>query len=228
MISSAVIVPEPEDVSPPSPSHKRRQSSTSYNEPFKRPRLDTQPSRDSHPRLTSPSSPPRRKPSVTGTGAAEERKRSQRLFGALLGTLSQSSTTTAQRRRADIEKKQLGKLQQRDEELEDEKRRKREKLDAVRRVEQRIWDERSVSLSLEMERRVRADAGVQMRIRHRNILAEARFLRTKAEPRLVSDRTLLFTGELELMIPIVLQAMGPPPRRTKPDQTPDRKRRENH
>jgi pinin/SDK/memA/ protein conserved region len=69
------------------------------------------------------------------------------LFGALLGTLSQSSTTTAQRRRADIEKKQLGKLQQRDEEAEEEKREKRYKLDAIRKKEQKVWDEQSVSKS---------------------------------------------------------------------------------
>jgi pinin/SDK/memA/ protein conserved region len=146
MISSAVILPETEGLSPPSPSQKRRQSSTSYNDSFKRPRLDVQPSQDSNGDSLSSSatSPPRRLSSVTGRGAAEERKRGQRLFGALLGTLSQSSTTTAQRRRADIEKKQLGKLQQRDEELEEEKRKKREKLDVVRRKEQGIWDEQSV------------------------------------------------------------------------------------
>ena len=42
----------------------------------------------------------------------EERKRSRRLFGALIGTLSQGSTKTsvAQRRRADIEQKQQTKL----------------------------------------------------------------------------------------------------------------------
>jgi hypothetical protein len=69
------------------------------------------------------------------------------LFGALLGTLSQSSTTTAQRRRADIEKKQLGKLQQRDEEAEEEKREKRYKLDVIRKKEQKVWDEQNVSKS---------------------------------------------------------------------------------
>jgi pinin/SDK/memA/ protein conserved region len=153
MISSAVIVPQPEDLSPTSPSHKRRQSSASYSNSFKRPRLETQPqtSRDSNGASVpaSATSPPRRKPSVTGSGAVEERKRGQRLFGALLGTLSQSSTTTAQRRRADIERKQLGKLQQRDEELEAEKRRKREKLDVIRRREQKVWDEQSVCYRVE-------------------------------------------------------------------------------
>ncbi len=145
MISSAVIVPEPEDLSPTSPAHKRRQSSEFY-ESVKRPRLGPQTGREfsTNTLSSSATSPPRRKPSIRGRGAAEERKRGQRLFGALLGTLSQSSTTTAQRRRADIEKKQLGKLQQRDEEFEGEKRRKREKLDEIRRKEQNVWDEQSV------------------------------------------------------------------------------------
>ena len=149
MISSAVIVPEPEDLSPTSPPRKRRQSSESYHDSFKRPRLDTQDIRYSngHPLPSSTTSPPRRKSSVIGSGAVEERKRGQRLFGALLGTLSQSSTTTTQRRRADIERKQLGKLQQRDEEHEVEKRKKREKLDVTRRKEQKVWDEQSVSIS---------------------------------------------------------------------------------
>lgn len=155
MISSAVIVPEPEELAPRSrsrsPSRKRRHPSPSNHESFKRPRLDTQSSKDANTDTYVPStaSPYRRKSSITGSGAAEERKRGQRLFGALLGTLSQSSTTTAQRRRADIEKKQLGKLQQRDENLEEEKRRKREKLDAIRRKEQKVWDEQSVCLMLE-------------------------------------------------------------------------------
>lgn len=168
MISSAVIVPQPDDLPPPSPSHKRRQSSASYDGSFKRPRIDTEISRITDGSTLPPSatSPPRRHPSVTDSGAAEERKRGQRLFGALLGTLSQSSTTTAQRRRADIEKRQLGKLQQHAEQLEGEKRRKKEELDQTRAKEQKGWDEQS------------------MRLRHRNKLAEAHFLLTKAEPRL--------------------------------------------
>ncbi|KAF7504088.1 hypothetical protein GJ744_002853 [Endocarpon pusillum] len=168
MISSAVIVPEPEDISPTSPLHKRRQSADLYNDSFKRPRLEGQLHKDSDGYTVTPSatSPPRRKPSITGSGAVEERKRGQRLFGALLGTLSQSSTTTAQRRRADIEKKQLGKLQQRDEELEDEVRRKREKLDIARRKEEKLWEEQSTQL------------------RHSNMLAQAHFLETRTEPTL--------------------------------------------
>ena len=74
----------------------------------------------------------------------EERKRGQRLFGALLGTLSQSSSSTAQKRRTDIEKKQQAKLKMQDEERDEKKKLKREALDAVRRGEQKKYDGQSV------------------------------------------------------------------------------------
>lgn len=40
----------------------------------------------------------------------EERKRSRRLFGAMLGTLAQGPTSAASKRRAEIEQKQRAKL----------------------------------------------------------------------------------------------------------------------
>jgi hypothetical protein len=148
MIASAVVVPEPESFpQPPSPSLKRRQSSLD-SESSKRPRLDTQssqPSSDNRsPTLAMSPPAPRRKSSAMGSGAAEERKRGQRLFGALLGTLSQTSAKPAHRRRDEIDKRQQDKLRQKDEELADEKRRKREELDAVRRKEQKVWDRQGV------------------------------------------------------------------------------------
>src|SRR2546421_1344950 len=146
MIASAVVVPEPDNLpNQNTPSLKRRQSSPD-SESSKRPRLDTETSQrsndDRSPTLAM--SPPRRKSSVIGSGAAEERKRGQRLFGALLGTLSQSSAKPAHRRRDEIEKRQQDKLRQKDEELAVEKRKKREELDAVRREEQKAWDKQSV------------------------------------------------------------------------------------
>lgn len=77
-------------------------------------------------------------------GRAEERKRGQRLFGALLGTLSQKSSTTTQKRRADIEKKQQAKLKLQAEEYDAKKRDELDKLLAVRRREQQRFDEQSV------------------------------------------------------------------------------------
>jgi pinin/SDK/memA/ protein conserved region len=85
---------------------------------------------------------------VIGSGAAEERKRGQRLFGALLGTLSQTSAKPAHRRRDEIEKRQQDKLRQKDEELADEKRKKRQELDALRRKEQQLWDKQGVSIEI--------------------------------------------------------------------------------
>jgi len=80
------------------------------------------------------------------SGQAEERRRGQRLFGAVLGTLSQSSASASQKRRADIEKKQQAKLKLRDEELQEQKRRQAEEVLRRRRKDQRKYDEQSVGL----------------------------------------------------------------------------------
>lgn len=97
---------------------------------------------------------------------AEERNRGKRLFGALLGTLSQSSSPAAQKRRADIERKQQSKLKQQAADYDAKKREELDRLLARRRREQKKFDEQS------------------MRIRHSNMLAVARFLHTDKEPRL--------------------------------------------
>ena len=76
----------------------------------------------------------------------EERKRGQRLFGALLGTLSQSSSSTAQKRRIDIERKQQAKLKLQAEEFDEKKKERLEALMAIRRREQKKYDKQSVRL----------------------------------------------------------------------------------
>ena len=81
------------------------------------------------------------------SGQLEERKRGQRLFGALLGTLSQSSSSTAQKRRSDIEKKQQAKLRLQTEEENEKKKAKLDALMEVRRQEQKIFDAQSVRSS---------------------------------------------------------------------------------
>ena len=81
----------------------------------------------------------------------EERKRGQRLFGALLGTLSQSSSSTAQMRRTDIEKKQQAKLKLQAEEQDEKKKQKLEALLVVRRREQRKFDKQSVRSTFQIE-----------------------------------------------------------------------------
>ena len=74
----------------------------------------------------------------------EERKRGQRLFGALLGTLSQSSNSASQRRRADIERRQQDKLKLQDEEYDGLKKQRRDERVAIRKKEQRAYEKESV------------------------------------------------------------------------------------
>ncbi|KAK5196288.1 hypothetical protein LTR92_003832 [Exophiala xenobiotica] len=197
MISSAVAIPDEPQSQAESPdqttSRKRRQSSVS-SESSKRPRLDAPASngaanlRSSASRTHSPPttrngadamSPPgqpdsgRRKSSLN---VEQDKSRNRRLFGSLLGTLSQSarpSKSTAgsnaaasgrNSRREEIENRQRERLKKENEELADSARRKKEELDRVRRGEQRRWEDEGMNL------------------RHRNLRATARFLKTKAEP----------------------------------------------
>ena len=163
MVASAVVLPEPSEVAPPEPTLKRRQSSIESNT-AKRPRISPEATQDSRSPPPVANGQERRRGNARGGGALEERKRGQRLFGAILGTLAQTSPSAGQRRRAEIEKKQQAKLRQKDDDDEDRKKQKKEELLAIRQREQKSWDEES------------------MRIRHRNMLATARFLKTKAEP----------------------------------------------
>ncbi|KAH8801504.1 pinin/SDK/memA/ protein conserved region-domain-containing protein [Xylogone sp. PMI_703] len=177
-IASAVIIPESDPL-----SIKRKQSPTPEPTPSKRSRLSNEGSIESATTLrASPSREPEpaseplpdapREPSKDGgldrrkTSIQEERKRGQRLFGGLLSTLSQSAPNGQQKRRQEIERRQLEKAKQ--QKVEDEGRRaeKLAKLNAVRKVEQ-----------VKFEREV-------MRMRHSNMLAMANCLYTKTEPRL--------------------------------------------
>jgi hypothetical protein len=94
-----------------------------------------------------PSSPPaetnersERKPVRPRGGGEEDRKRGQRLFGGLLGTLSQKPTNAAQRRRADIEKKQQEKLKTQDVEYGELKKRRKEQREEIRRREKPLYE----------------------------------------------------------------------------------------
>ncbi|RHZ73847.1 hypothetical protein CDV55_107641 [Aspergillus turcosus] len=171
-LASAVAVPEPDTLAPsPDAGLKRRNSSTTDPDPdSKRRRLSTQEDKDHPVADRKPSfsdtaeQRPDRRASRQANGRDEERKRGQRLFGALLGTLSQRSNTAAQKRRADIERKQQDKLKLQDEEYDELKKKKREERAALRKKEQRYYEEES------------------MRTRHSNLLAMAHFLKTKSEP----------------------------------------------
>ncbi|KAF4334587.1 hypothetical protein FBEOM_11565 [Fusarium beomiforme] len=94
----------------------------------------------------------------------EEKRRGKRLFGGLLSTLSQTSSSLQQRRRLDIERRQQERLQKQN--IEDDKLReeKRARLTESRRGEQLAFDEEV------------------MRNKHTKMLAIARYLRTKSRP----------------------------------------------
>ena len=197
-IASAVVIPE-DPV--PDPTHKRAPTPESRAH-LKRRRLggvgDDDARTDDADSTTNDGSLERRHDLRAG-GRAEERNRGKRLFGALLGTLSQSSSSAAQKRRADIERKQQTKLKQQAADYDAKKREDLDRLLARRRREQERFDEQSVRRS--------ALGGValwpswtnsvQMRIRHSNMLAVAHFLHTDTEPRLVS-RTFTVCASIRL------------------------------
>lgn len=116
-IASAVVLPEPDDAPPPaaSPSNalKRRQSSVADDAPgdsAKRVRTNGEDANDDNADEGKPAAPKRR-----------ERGRERRLFGAVLGALSQAPTTAGQKRRSEIEKRQAAQRRQEDEESEQRK-----------------------------------------------------------------------------------------------------------
>ena len=151
-IASAVVLPEPQEEPSNSPqiSQKRRQSEASEHED-KRRRL----SNDGFSEANG-SSQIRGRDSETASNArrslattdATARTRTKRLFGAALGALSQVSATPAQKRRAEIEKKQQEKLKQQEQEDYEKKRERLELLNAARRREQVKFDEESVCLPM--------------------------------------------------------------------------------
>ena len=135
-IASAVVLPDDLPVpASPSYSHKRRQSSIS-EEHAKRPRLndhDAPTERRGSTHETKPAAPVRR-----------ERGRERRLFGAVLGALSQNPTTAAQKRRSEIEKRQLAQRKLDDQESEQRKAERVARRKAQRWKEQKHFERESV------------------------------------------------------------------------------------
>lgn len=144
LLASAVIIPETEEEpNSPNPSAKRRLSSVSLS-PSKRSRVSADQDEAAINTQTS---------IIPGFGGArarqaskdvDERKRGKRLFGALLGTLANNSSSTIQRRRVDIEKKQKEKLKLQAEEDDQQKKSRLDNLMQARRQEQKKYDRQSV------------------------------------------------------------------------------------
>lgn len=165
-LASAVALPE-QDISNQSQEFtaKRRNSSIPDND-SKRRRLsadgNVSPHSERHQPSQSPTAererPGNRRPAQR-TGREDERKRGQRLFGGLLGTLSQSSTSAAQKRRADIEKRQQDKLKNQAEEYDGLRSRKKELREAIRRKETPFYEREAVRFlhSLVRDRMVMAN-----------------------------------------------------------------------
>lgn len=192
MIASAIAVPgtvEPTpDTAAQSPgtgvSLKRRQSSTSEND-SKRPRLSEDGSTDSPAPAKVADD---RREARRRSGQVEERKRGQRLFGALLGTLSQRATPSTSKRRAEIEQRQKEKLKQQTEEDTRRRQERQEELRAARMRQQVKFDEQNVGFCYTCCK-TPAKQQYQMRLRHSNMLHMAHFLSTTSKPKLVSTHS---------------------------------------
>lgn len=135
-IASAVIIPELEDAdeaqpAPVSPVGQKRRMSSVTDQDSKRPRLnsiDQNGSNASQERIGTANG----KDTAPAAPAKRERGRERRLFGAVLGALSQNPASAAQRKRAEIEKRQRA---QREAEVQEDDHRKAER--AARRKAQR-------------------------------------------------------------------------------------------
>lgn len=155
-VASAIIIPEPEFPAAASPrestthveetrSLKRRQSESSDTD-SKRRRLSTEDrSIPAGPKQDEQRDVRRR------SGQVEERKRGQRLFGALLGTLSQGKPNTAHKKREEIEKRQQEKLRHQQEEESQRRKERLNDLRAARRLEQKDYDAETVWTGLKIK-----------------------------------------------------------------------------
>ncbi|KAI4726415.1 hypothetical protein E4T49_05814 [Aureobasidium sp. EXF-10728] len=170
IVSSAVVLP---DATPSSPRRsparsqtppearagtKRRQSSADHHDSPKRQRLSLSPDTS---RKEDQAPPARERRPVK---PVDEKKRTQRLFGGLLGGLSQTRPANSQaaKRRAEQEERR----RQKEQELSERQTERLELLNVARRREQRRIDEAS------------------MRIKHENLKALSNFLTTSTEPKL--------------------------------------------
>jgi hypothetical protein len=92
------------------------------------------------------------------SGVADEKQRSKRLFGALLGNLNQPRDRTS-KRRAEIEQRRKAELEKQDNERLEDKQKRLAKLAIHRRKEQVYVDERNVSAGQHMDNETRRLTG---------------------------------------------------------------------
>lgn len=197
-LASAVALPEPDTIQQPRDITTKRRNSSITDHDSKRRRLsadgDASPHAQRRPSQSSPverERPDERKPAPRGR-KEDERKRGQRLFGGLLGTLSQSSTSAAQKRRADIEKRQQDKLKNQAEEFDGRQSRRKERREAIRKKEMPFYEREAVCFML-LVMMIGIEwwwlTGLQMQTRHSNMIAAAHSLKTRTEPVLVWSLT---------------------------------------
>lgn len=94
------------------------------------------------------------------SGAVNEKDRSRRLFGGLLGSLSQKGDSRTAKKRQEIESRKKAELQRQDDERVEDKQRRLEELAAKRRRVREKMDGETVRVRLESGRlRVNADCG---------------------------------------------------------------------
>ena len=139
-----MIVPDQVATGESSPSSAKRRGLPLVSETEKRVRLDNSDLERSVLITQDDASSSRAKRRLSG--ATEERKRGKRLFGALLGTLSQSSSSAAEKRRLDIEKKQQAKLKSQSDHLDEKRKQRHNALQEVRKQEQKKYEHQSVSI----------------------------------------------------------------------------------
>ncbi|GIZ45462.1 hypothetical protein CKM354_000862700 [Cercospora kikuchii] len=191
-VASAIALPEPEDLAEPgdnslkrrqfedvdTESSSKRQRTSPGKTPPKAKAREEVVSSAARPRSVTPveskngegkeqkpaedSKDARRRGSAKG---ADEKQRSKRLFGALLGNLNRPSDRTS-KRRAEIEQRKKAELQKQDDERLEDRQKRLERLAVQRKKEQINVDERD------------------MHVRHKNMLSKANFLQTRAEPKL--------------------------------------------
>ena len=139
-----MILPEPNEQPQSSLESAKRRNSSVSEQNSKRPRLNHGESGQNNNAMSPPPARVDKALERRKSGQLEERKRGQRLFGALLGTLSQSSSSTAQKRRTDIERKQQAKLKLQADEIDEKKKQRLDAIMEVRRREQKKYDKQSV------------------------------------------------------------------------------------